>query len=123
MSAHKHTPGPWKVGQPYGCSIYDNNGKRVAKCFEVWTSPLRPLTECKANGRLISAAPELLEALIEKVMDAEQRIFEDWLDFNSPSGDHEEVQRQWLASNDYRGFIGEWGKQIDAIAKATGEPA
>jgi len=58
VSAHKHTPGPWKVGQPYGCSIYDSHGKRVAKCFEVWTSPLRPLTECKANGRLISAAPD-----------------------------------------------------------------
>lgn len=77
----------------------------------------------EANARLVAAAPELLEALITKVKDAEQRSFEDWLEFNSPSGDHEAVQRQWLASNDYRGFIGEWREQLDAIAKATGGAA
>ena len=70
-----------------------------------------------------AAAPVLLEALTKKARDAEQRMFEDWLEFNSPSGDHEAVQRQWLESNDYRGFIGEWREQLDAIAKATGGAA
>lgn len=117
MSAHKHTPGPWSV---------DNGNRATGFTVKIATDELLVggygLTS-EANARLIAAAPELLEALITKVKDAEQRSFEDWLDFNSPSGDHEAVQRQWLASNDYRGFIGEWREQLDAIAKATGEPA
>lgn len=125
MSAHKHTPGEWFMfRQGYStvyveCRIGGGMVQEIAACGPTEAGP----EQQEANARLIAAAPELLEALITKVKDAEQRSFEDWLEFNSPSGDHEAVQRQWLASNDYRGFIGEWREQLDAIAKATGEPA
>lgn len=113
MSAHKHTPGPWKVGQPYGCSIYDNNGKRVAKCFEVWTSPLRPLTECKANGRLISAAPDSHEAnvMFVEAMDRFCGIEPDW--------DDDRIYDELPSSELARAYF----SARAAIAKATGEPA
>lgn len=123
MSAHKHTPGPWKVGQPYGCSIYDNNGKRVAKCFEVWTSPLRPLTECKANGRLIAAAPELLEALNKLTSFVVTDVVE--------SCNGNKCREPWCAGcfgeEVAEQTIREAQEALDAaraaIAKATGEPA
>jgi len=121
VSAHKHTPGPWSVEQNTYGSIVCKDGKSM---IAIWPEGLGgPSFPHEANARLVAAAPELLEALITKVKDAEQRSFEDWLEFNSPSGDHEAVQRQWLASNDYRGFIGEWREQLDAIAKATGGAA
>lgn len=117
MSAHKHTPGPWELHESV------THVRVVAADREnIWFEDKR-CPRVIEDARLIAAAPELLEALITKVKDAEQRSFEDWLELNSPSGDHEAVQRQWLASNDYRGFIGEWREQLDAIAKATGEPA
>lgn len=64
--------------------------------------------------------PELPEVLAKKVEDAEQRAFENWLESKCPSGDCEQVQRQWLASSEYHDFIDEWREKLDAIAKATG---
>ena len=120
MSAHKHTPflsneQVQALNEKHGWFKHGDAQSDVSRAFAN--------DAVAAYERVRSAAPELLEALITKVKDAEQRSFEDWLEFNSPSGDHEAVQRQWLASNDYRGFIGEWREQLDAIAKATGEPA
>lgn len=113
----KHTPGPWthSKGERHDFFYIDSPDGDVVYV----TGSLQP-DHVEANARLIAAAPELLEALTKKVQDAEQRMFEDWLEFNSPSGDHEAIQRQWLESDDYRGFIGEWREQLDAIAKATG---
>ena len=37
----------------------------------------------------------------------EQSAFEDWLSSESPSGDVESVQRQWLGSSAFRNFIDE----------------
>lgn len=132
MTANKHTPGPWVVNQrprepfEYGHHVMTEDGLTI--CSVTYQLPSRTpegVEETKriANARLIAAAPELLLALTKKVEDAEQRAFEDWLESNSPSGDHEQVQRQWLESNDHRGFIGEWREQLDAIAKATGASA
>ena len=52
----KHTPGPWKAnGDPY---VSTADGKRsIAFC------DTRNGKEDKANAQLISAAPDLLEAL------------------------------------------------------------
>ena len=57
MSA-KHTPGPWHTAGDQGVQIRSQRDQ-IAK---VWT--MRG-NEWKANARLIAAAPELLEALIE----------------------------------------------------------
>jgi len=50
----QHAPGPWKYG--YG-EVYDYDGEQVALL------PLRNQNEPEINGRLIAAAPELLEVL------------------------------------------------------------
>ncbi len=64
----KHTPGPWHVG--VGGNLHANR---------VWTADMFPITnlcslgpspadidpEAQANGRLIAAAPDLLDALKE----------------------------------------------------------
>ena len=66
----KHTPGPW-VPSPYegfgpmttvrqGCP---KTGMRIASTFET-TTPVH-IERNEANARLIAAAPELLEALID----------------------------------------------------------
>jgi hypothetical protein len=56
----KHTPGPWTVGTSddhWKREVRGESGKAVAfsGCF--------PIAEAHANAKLISAAPELLEAL------------------------------------------------------------
>ncbi len=118
MSAHKHTPMEVAAARAI-CRLHsDMCHVDFDDDWNIYSSDFLKEAKIALDA---AAAPELLEALIKKVKDAEQRFFEDWLEFSSPSGAHEEVQRQWLASNDYRGFIGEWGEQIAAIAKATGE--
>ncbi|HBP6823498.1 TPA: hypothetical protein L6B08_26940 [Pseudomonas aeruginosa] len=59
----KHTPGPWHVGGPNKCTIYDKHSQRLANSFEGVMATQRTDSECEANARLIAAAPELLEAL------------------------------------------------------------
>ncbi|HEJ2888666.1 TPA: hypothetical protein SL252_005163 [Pseudomonas aeruginosa] len=59
----KHTPGPWHVGGPNKCTIYDKHGQRLANSFEGVMATQRRDSECEANARLCAAAPELLEAL------------------------------------------------------------
>lgn len=65
---NKHTSGPWEaVGnlvrspmhQPEGLP----RGVQIAECMDGYSQPFTE--EAKANARLISAAPELLEALID----------------------------------------------------------
>lgn len=63
----KHTPGPWRVKQATG---FDNQGKLFAYHW-VGVGPIgdetpvlsRSLEENYKNAALISAAPEMLEAL------------------------------------------------------------
>jgi len=52
----KHTPGPWKL---IGCAVAVP-GTDVAR---VYMPRGMSEEECRANGRLIAAAPTLLEAL------------------------------------------------------------
>ncbi|HHP7108570.1 TPA: hypothetical protein ACSFAI_001539 [Pseudomonas aeruginosa] len=60
----KHTPGPWHVGGPNKCTIYDKHCQRLANSFEGVMATQRTDSECEANARLIAAAPELLDALV-----------------------------------------------------------
>ena len=55
----KHTPGPWKYG---GLSTIHSKGKLVAY-FASQHSQANP-HETAANGKLIAAAPDLLESLM-----------------------------------------------------------
>lgn len=59
-----HTLGPWHVAGPRfditALDIDDTNGRHVAGVFRLHHSNPLP---CDANGALIAAAPELLEAL------------------------------------------------------------
>lgn len=57
MSEFLGTPGPWKVGI---CgNVEDSNGRYIAES----DSERRTVDENEANNRLISCAPELLEAV------------------------------------------------------------
>jgi len=67
------TPGPWKIFEGYGASrfspaivdsIPDVDGKCVANliCHAANTNP-----DCKANAKLIAAAPDILNALDDLV--------------------------------------------------------
>ena len=58
ISKPNHTPGPWHTAGDQGVQIRSQR-EQLAK---VWT--MRG-NEWKANARLIAAAPELLESLIE----------------------------------------------------------
>ena len=69
MSNTKHTPGPW--GQNYICAASTNEvkagGERIALVLQYDDKQNRvsDFETCNANAKLISAAPELLEALEE----------------------------------------------------------
>jgi hypothetical protein len=56
----KHTQGEWET---QGTAVFSNN-KLVANCV---SDGIHFTEEDKANAKLIAAAPELLEALIEAV--------------------------------------------------------
>lgn len=61
----EHTPGPWEVTRrPGRMYVSDANGYNVMAGLS--TSPLT-MAELEANARLISAAPELLDALTDLV--------------------------------------------------------
>lgn len=126
----KHTPGPWVVHDhptdpyQYGHHVTTADGLTVCSVtYQLPVSTPHGVEEATrvANARLIAAAPELLEALTKAVEETEQFLFEAWMVRTCPSGDHECVQRQWLASSDHVDFCREWAEQLAAIAKATGE--
>jgi hypothetical protein len=57
---HTHTPGPWHIGKRAAdVAIYGPKGEEVAKILGFFNDD----EENKANARLISASPNLLEAL------------------------------------------------------------
>lgn len=60
-----------------------------------------------------------LDALTKFVKNAEQSVFEDWLEAKSPSGDVEQVRSQWESSNEYREFCErEWAVPLSAAIAA-----
>lgn len=70
----------------------------------------------------MSANAIALDALKKIVKNAEQSKFEDWLEAKSPSGDVEQVQRQWENSGEYREFCDKWADAFAAIAALEAEP-
>ena len=70
-----HTPGPWRLdGEDFnryesltGIYVAHDDGGRICQCF----ANCRVVTdeELRANARLIAAAPELLEGLLQVAAD------------------------------------------------------
>lgn len=69
MAELKHTPGPWEHQHCHTAIVTGN--QTLAR---VYHGEGRSFNESKANARLIAAAPELLEALIEMVEDFSDRF-------------------------------------------------
>lgn len=57
-----HTPGPWKVGGD-GMTIYTDAAFDFKPMVASTSVPDLNLADCRANARLIAAAPALLAAL------------------------------------------------------------
>jgi len=109
----KHTPGPWEV---YHNGYHDTwsvegGGDIVADLWRLAeeTHNRHPHFEddCEANARLISAAPDLLQAC-----EGAMRIIDLWSPPHPPSREHE---REYWALAVMR------DRFIAAIAKAKGE--
>ena len=59
----QHTPGPWQVNHFDQTQVCDSDGESRGCSPIAFVAPIGPLVERKANARLISAAPDLLDAL------------------------------------------------------------
>lgn len=100
MSAQKHTPGPWTAEHGIYGSIVCKDGKSM---IAVWPEALGgPEFPHEANARLIAAAPELLEALLQVIAE-KAPSYHDCTDDGLPEC--------------------VWCEALAAIAKATGESA
>ncbi|MCV4287757.1 hypothetical protein OH708_07540 [Pseudomonas capsici] len=80
MNKPQHTPGPWSHQGPDDFLDFNilHPGDSLAVAAVV--SNMRELPEIAANAKLIAAAPELLEALIDLADDIAERF-----DMDSPS--------------------------------------
>jgi hypothetical protein len=72
----KHTPGPWKlVFSAFGnkmAVVGPENDGRITTSDRICNLPHRKRGEGEANGHLIAAAPDLLEALQAMVRSAHE---------------------------------------------------
>ena len=100
MEKQQHTPGPWKIDDALKTSTVITDDTDMVICQIHGLGP-----GANADGRLITAAPDLLEALKRFV-----KVMDESYDYPDTSG---EVQRLREAANEARA----------AIAKATGGDA
>lgn len=108
----KHTPGPWAMN-PVAAQI-DAMPSLIPVCQLLWPTRQRSESETEANARLIAAAPEMLEALIQAAAHLSSGI-------QTNQGSHEEPPEpasQW----DYEAGLMA-GDLLRLVAKATGEGA
>ncbi|MBY5821450.1 hypothetical protein [Rhizobium leguminosarum] len=123
-----HTPGPWKLEKEWsGGPLIAQVSKFVRAIYVVsLNSEADPASDAEANARLISAAPDLLAALLaedeaDAAFDAADEYAhradaEGWLD--DPTGSLH-VNGAWDRANDLRAKAKELRQA--AIAKATKE--
>ena len=104
MSKEKWTKGPWVVDQ--GAKVYceDSTGSIVAQCDD-FSFVFRDDGEQEANAHLISAAPDMYEAL---------KVFADCVE----QIDEEESDEEWAK---FRLLVKDFRKASKALAKARGE--
>ncbi|NML34898.1 hypothetical protein [Paraburkholderia antibiotica] len=95
MSKIKHTTAPWHVGSPDKFIVRGPNGYPV--CDVTFSDDFPGISE--ANSRLISAAPELLEAL--------QGMVDIWITTCTTNG--------WDPAH-----LSQYQSALSAIAKVTG---
>lgn len=70
-----HTPGPWRVDKRGEVSVQGPDSFMVADCEILSIRPNAPTGErCRANARLIAAAPDMLAALRDIVLFCEEHI-------------------------------------------------
>lgn len=115
----KHTPGPWKVSSGDSLGIVDANGEYVSNAVGNFKDNL---DEMLANARLISAAPDMLEALKLHAEWAKREhdgpSYPDGTSRDTPG--NEAIWHDWFYGN--IDLCGRAEKAtIAAIAKATGE--
>lgn len=69
MDESKHTPGPWRISRTSGMEIFINHDQDQPNRVAGYFAEVRRFTsdneQVEANARLIAAAPDLLEALLE----------------------------------------------------------
>lgn len=70
MKPYDHSLGPWKQ---HGLNVRSYGGAWICTLLDVWSDSSTPKYVKMANARLISAAPELLEAL-EWLVDDWERV-------------------------------------------------
>lgn len=108
--AVKHTPGPWRIFDPYWSEIQTTDQETVASCWHEQADGksitvrgvlLCSVEESAANARLIAAAPDLLDLLVRLVSE-------------NDSASSDPVASQW-PNSPMR------DEALILIAKATGE--
>jgi len=67
----KHTPGPWKITKYTETTISDDNDRTIASTGSYNDGTESTYLENKANAKLITAAPDLLEVLMEAKLQIE----------------------------------------------------
>lgn len=105
MKEFKGTSGEWKIQEPYNTFVYGSDGKLICQMkYDPFSE------ESAANARLISASPELLEALQET--DKDLCILE---------GSMAQIEKVDKRAEGMTGLVKEWrARNKKAINKALG---
>lgn len=130
--AKNATAGPWVADDNEGFSGWSiwermtptgngTPGKKIAMIYDDGDGPEEDAQFIAAARnevpRLIADVRALAEALKERIEDAEQREFEDWLSRTKPSGDAERVQAEWERSAEFFDVCEGWKSARAALSR------